>query len=883
MHGPPAVLRVVRAIDCRRLSVSGIVPEVLAPSAGREVSHQEFHGLATPNAEHIGSALDSAPAQEAASTSLQAAWRGKKDHQESHGLAMTNIGPVNTVRNSASSQDVDATGLESAWRGKQDQKSHGLATTNVGPVNTVRDSAPSQEVDATGLDSAWRWKQDHQESHGLATTNVGPVNTVRESAPSQEVDATGLESAWRGNQDHQEFHGLATTDSDLVDDSAPSQEAAATRLQAAWRGKQGRDLFAHEKRVGGAAKRISNIAGMNDLLADLQLDFDGDDIEYDAPLEEPLTEEELAHAAATHIQAAWRGKLVRSQLKHTETLQESASSTPPASAAAIPAKEEVAAQETTPSPYEPRTESVADAPSHLLVGTSDKPSGDSVASSIGVIAEHGKQTADQEYPRESNAGRTWTSARLKPAPLESSDAGFKYTAEDGFYTVIAKEGDTLLGFAPSAFPPSDVMVATVDRGSWAEKVNIQVDDVIEAINGRPISSFTKQTFKETMRQRPLGLVLLRGEFVEYEDEAAEGEDDEDEAHHEGAEAKKCMTHVAHGRINEQGTDGDNPGRSLPEIFVDARALKLQVDDTVDMLGFIPAAFPPEPMTIDSIVAGSWAELHGLIAGDTLVAIGSELVDTIPYKELKRAMRVRPLVLTFQQKPRLDTHARSSRHKGLGSQAPDTAHDSTLSDSLPRKSRRPSNPSPSQVHESTIAGTGDGNDWEDDGDDSWNPATSGKPSRDKADKKDKKTKLDKKDKPCSSKAIGGSDDKKKTNERKEKSPARADHSKHADKAEQLAAFAYPGDAKLGITIDYPPDATIVKKVKPGSWAEINNITVGLRLVKLNGKDVAKMTKDKIKSLIDEKRPLEMTLVRDKEKKNKPAVQPADQGVFAGLLG
>merc|ERR1711871_1660816 len=76
--------------------------------------------------------------------------------------------------------------------------------------------------------------------------------------------------------------------------------------------------------------------------------------------------------------------------------------------------------------------------------------------------------------------------------------------------------------------------------------------------------------------------------------------------------------------------------------------ELTAEEGVETLGFTPSGTPPnEDVNIAQVSPNSWAERHGLLEKiDSLVAVDGAEVSGMNLKQLTKAMRKRPLRLTF---------------------------------------------------------------------------------------------------------------------------------------------------------------------------------------------------------------------------------------------
>lgn len=109
-------------------------------------------------------------------------------------------------------------------------------------------------------------------------------------------------------------------------------------------------------------------------------------------------------------------------------------------------------------------------------------------------------------------------------------------------------------------------------------------------------------------------------------------------------------------------EGPHPAREAPREDADvAPESTLGVSEEMDIfeceagedikeLGLMPAAFAPDPVEIASVTEGSWAAKMGIQAGDMLIKINGTAVEAMDRKEMKRAMRERPLSLTVSRSP-----------------------------------------------------------------------------------------------------------------------------------------------------------------------------------------------------------------------------------------
>eukprot|EP00929_Paragymnodinium_shiwhaense_P047327 TRINITY_DN23_c2_g1_i1.p1 TRINITY_DN23_c2_g1~~TRINITY_DN23_c2_g1_i1.p1 ORF type:complete len:1441 (-),score=491.69 TRINITY_DN23_c2_g1_i1:25-4347(-) len=78
----------------------------------------------------------------------------------------------------------------------------------------------------------------------------------------------------------------------------------------------------------------------------------------------------------------------------------------------------------------------------------------------------------------------------------------------------AESGVDMLGFTPSAFPPKDVFIKSVDPGSWAEQSGLLAGDELVMVNGKDVHGMDKSEMLAFMRTRPVILALARNSRAE---------------------------------------------------------------------------------------------------------------------------------------------------------------------------------------------------------------------------------------------------------------------------------------------------------------------------------------------------------------------------------
>ena len=303
----------------------------------------------------------------------------------------------------------------------------------------------------------------------------------------------------------------------------------------------------------------------------------------------------------------------------------------------------------------------------LAVGASSPPVPDGVQSAQPAQAEQLAQATQHPRP-EQKAQREQTepkqteqteqteqpgqTAQPLPEPTSvkrDSDAGPPQSGSqqgEEFDTFECEAGDEVreLGIFPAAFPPDPVEIYSVTEGSWASRQGVVPGDILVAINGQLVPD--KKDMKRLMRERPLRLTFQRPLAFETAEESEASDD--------------------------IGDAGDSMGDGMDKF-------ECRAGQDVQDLGIYPSAFPPDPMLVARVAAGSWAAEQGILAGDELLEIGGRPVQELTAKEAKRAMRERPLLLVVQRADQLEPSSSS---------APASSPSSPQKSAKPRKSSSP---------------------------------------------------------------------------------------------------------------------------------------------------------------------------------------------------
>lgn len=121
-----------------------------------------------------------------------------------------------------------------------------------------------------------------------------------------------------------------------------------------------------------------------------------------------------------------------------------------------------------------------------------------------------------------------------------------------------------------------------------------------------------------------------------------------------APPRQNMLHRASREAHDPGLMDDrgdliDPGLAAAEMRGDTDYEFMAVARDADAaLGFGSSAMPPEPVYVNRIEPGGWAERHGVLENDELVAIDGQHTEVLAAQDLVAALRRRPLRLTFKR-------------------------------------------------------------------------------------------------------------------------------------------------------------------------------------------------------------------------------------------
>lgn len=129
--------------------------------------------------------------------------------------------------------------------------------------------------------------------------------------------------------------------------------------------------------------------------------------------------------------------------------------------------------------------------------------------------------------------------------------------------------------------------------SWADQAGFEGGEEIVIVNGREVSSMTSDEFKASLKERPLALRF---------------------------------------RVDDALPDGVE---------------ELVLGEDVDKIGLSFLQLPPDPVFVNKVVSGTWADEQGFTGGEEILALDGESVTAMSPESFKVALKRRPLALRFR--------------------------------------------------------------------------------------------------------------------------------------------------------------------------------------------------------------------------------------------
>lgn len=204
---------------------------------------------------------------------------------------------------------------------------------------------------------------------------------------------------------------------------------------------------------------------------------------------------------------------------------------------------------------------------------------------------------------------------LGPQDLTAAAAGFQ-AYDPNLLECLAGENVKALGMTSASLPPGQVLVKTVQDGSWADNAGLKPGMELLFINGQKVETMTAEFFKSQLRKLPVKITAARKP---------------------GPAPKK----EAPGRPTESG----KPAK--PDKELDLEVIFLDVPSDVKSVGLLFTAVPPARVYIKQVDQGHWAASQGAEVGWELIALNDASIDSMRPDIFRQVMRARPLVLKFE--------------------------------------------------------------------------------------------------------------------------------------------------------------------------------------------------------------------------------------------
>lgn len=219
-------------------------------------------------------------------------------------------------------------------------------------------------------------------------------------------------------------------------------------------------------------------------------------------------------------------------------------------------------------------------------------------------------------------------------PMQQSDAQF-------CFEVSVEDARETLGLTPATWLPNPVKVASVIPKQAAAQQGATPGDQVMTVTGEDIQGMLRPDIVAALRDQPLTLGLV----------------------HRSPKAKNLPVDTRQRKTSSILDDSV----VAPSGFYDLYCSRWD-----KVLGLLPGTWPPGAVVIDAIVAGSVADNRGVRAGDKLMQVDGELVQSMEQQELVDALRRRPVLLrlkqgTAQESPRFSHQAGTGRQDGIGLQ------------------------------------------------------------------------------------------------------------------------------------------------------------------------------------------------------------------------
>eukprot|EP00930_Biecheleria_cincta_P105131 TRINITY_DN9769_c0_g1_i2.p1 TRINITY_DN9769_c0_g1~~TRINITY_DN9769_c0_g1_i2.p1 ORF type:complete len:347 (-),score=70.36 TRINITY_DN9769_c0_g1_i2:954-1994(-) len=202
-------------------------------------------------------------------------------------------------------------------------------------------------------------------------------------------------------------------------------------------------------------------------------------------------------------------------------------------------------------------------------------------------------TADENTlaapPHEYLRGRSTSLHFRRRSQERGSEVNATGGTEDEEYEVVADTGVTELGIAFEGLPPGYLQIKELTKGGWGESNSIRVGDLLLEVNGVDLEDMAADRYKQELEVRPLNLVLVRSEDMEYE---------------------------------------------------------VVAESSVIDLGITLKGAPPGYLKIQAVANGGWGESKSIRMGDLLVEVNGVDLEGMAADRYEQELKERPLKLVL---------------------------------------------------------------------------------------------------------------------------------------------------------------------------------------------------------------------------------------------
>ena len=390
---------------------------------------------------------------------------------------------------------------------------------------------------------------------------------------------------------------------------------------------------AYKQRMEDAAKRMSAIDGMDDLLAELLDEGEQEEAQEEGEEEveeEPDEEQEEAEEEVDEEQAKQGDEVVDAESEKPQAVPELS-----AEAEAAGSPEAAISATSAAGPNQPET---AETPA--VQGEGAVAAAEVVEDAAPVASEPAEAQGDEGDAADEVTDQAETKKRRRrKKPKEDQTDESQAVVEDGSAEVEPTKGEA---------------------GQEVDSATVRVDAGHEEGGGGQAEEHASVAVSTERKQSLAPAAEADGrQRAETKDQAAKEEEEATKAQTEWHSVEVAATAPAQPEAKkpEESEEADpGPGPSAGSEAEEFETFECKAGNDVQELGIFPAAFPPDPVEIYSVTEGSWAAGQGVVAGDILVAINGQAVPD--KKDMKRLMRERPLRLTFQR-PAFETPEESA--------------------------------------------------------------------------------------------------------------------------------------------------------------------------------------------------------------------------------